>query len=543
MENAYTRQPPRGAKVAGGSPLGKGVTAHFLFNGDFRSSVRGKSGNPIVAGTVPFVTRPDGRYASSIVGGNINGTGSGYVNTNLLPSVLGVTGAAPRTIIVEFELTDSNAMRNLFSFGDASATTRSMNALQINSNYREIRFDTYSNDTTYIPHTIGGTSARVFLAISYDGGTGLTFRSWSRLASTGAVVFNTKSITLAGPLNTGDAAPLHFLGGGAYNWAPAASILYHFSLYGGRCLTPAEIDRVYADRHQVMAPAQTFPYAAMSANSIPADTSLAGAAVAGASVTGGLATSIKMRGAAGAVAAASGMLVTGIPLAGVALVQASAAGALATPSSGLSGIARGEAAASGALSTAIRLAGAGAARATGAGALTARITMAGAARTAASAVGTLGTAAPAPKFDISKISPSRIVVFEGSGSRIVTFEGSGPRMRIAEMSLKMPTKDGERWVVDRDPDEESWYGAEITAELRDRTTTAKSVELVLVGVVQLAEPVIQVVTIDDVSRTFVAAFLGGLDEVPPEGWKWAARVRCANGERFDKTTHFNEVDP
>ena len=111
------------------------------------------------------------------------------------------------------------------------------------------------------------------------------------------------------------------------------------------------------------------------------------------------------------------------------------------------------------------------------------------------------------------------------------------------MSLKMPTKDGEKWVLDRDPDEESWYGAEITAELRDRNTTAQSVDLVLLGVVQLAEPVLQVVTIDDVPRTFVAAFLGGTDDALPEGWKWVARVRCANGERFDKTTWFNEVDP
>ena len=98
-------------------------------------------------------------------------------------------------------------------------------------------------------------------------------------------------------------------------------------------------------------------------------------------------------------------------------------------------------------------------------------------------------------------------------------------------------------MVDRDPDEESWYGAEITDELRDRNTTAKSVELVLVGVTQLAEPEIQAATIEGVPRTFICAFLGGIDDPVPEGWKWVARVRGANGERFDKTTHFNEVDP
>lgn len=111
------------------------------------------------------------------------------------------------------------------------------------------------------------------------------------------------------------------------------------------------------------------------------------------------------------------------------------------------------------------------------------------------------------------------------------------------MRLKMPTLIDEKWMVDRDPDEESWYGAEITQELIDRSTTAKSVELVLVGVTQLAAPTIQVAPIDNVSRTFVGAFLGGIDGPVPEGCKWVARVRCANGERFDKTTHFNEVDP
>lgn len=111
------------------------------------------------------------------------------------------------------------------------------------------------------------------------------------------------------------------------------------------------------------------------------------------------------------------------------------------------------------------------------------------------------------------------------------------------MSAKVPTLIDGKMMCDRDPDEESYYAADITEELADRNTTAKSVELVLVGVAQLEEPDIQVATKDGVPHTYVVAFLGGIDGDPPEDWKWVARVRCANGERFDKTTHFNKVDP
>ena len=111
------------------------------------------------------------------------------------------------------------------------------------------------------------------------------------------------------------------------------------------------------------------------------------------------------------------------------------------------------------------------------------------------------------------------------------------------MSEIGPIKDGDKWVVNRDKDEISRYLADITQELIDRATTAASVELILVGVVQLEAPDIQVVTVEGVERTYIVAFLGGTDAEPPAGWKWVARVTCANGERFDKTTWFNKVDP
>jgi len=111
------------------------------------------------------------------------------------------------------------------------------------------------------------------------------------------------------------------------------------------------------------------------------------------------------------------------------------------------------------------------------------------------------------------------------------------------MSMKEPTLIGDRWTVDRDADEISYYGADITQELIDRATTAASVALVLVGVAQVELPEIVVASLEGVERTYIVALLGPIAEPPPEGWKWVARVTCANGERFDKTTWFNEVDP
>ena len=110
------------------------------------------------------------------------------------------------------------------------------------------------------------------------------------------------------------------------------------------------------------------------------------------------------------------------------------------------------------------------------------------------------------------------------------------------MSGKEPTQIGDKWTVDRDPDEKSYYAADITQELIDRATTAASFVLNLVGVVKLEEPQMQVVTRDGVQRTYIVAFLGGTDSDPPTGWRWEARVTCANGEQFDKTTWFNRKD-
>ncbi len=147
-----------------------------------------------------------------------------------------------------------------------------------------------------------------------------------------------------------------------------------------------------------------------------------------------------------------------------------------------------------------------------------------------------GQALPNPPggTEITKVSAPRIVIFEGSGAR----------MEFGQMTAKPAYKVGEKWMCDRDPDEESRYAADITDELLDRKTTAlaNGVELVLVGVTMLDEPKLETVSVNGSPRTFVVAFLGPDDEPISTNWSWAARVRCSNGERFDKTTYFNRKD-
>lgn len=146
--------------------------------------------------------------------------------------------------------------------------------------------------------------------------------------------------------------------------------------------------------------------------------------------------------------------------------------------------------------------------------------------------------------DIALLSAERIVVFEATRSRVVIFESSGPRVRFEQMSAKLPYKRGDKWVTDRDPDEESYYAADITDELTSRNTTPVpgQPEILLSGVAMLSEPAIQTAIVAGVTRTFVVVFLAGIEGEPPSDWFWTARVRCVNGERFDKTTHFNRLD-
>jgi hypothetical protein len=103
---------------------------------------------------------------------------------------------------------------------------------------------------------------------------------------------------------------------------------------------------------------------------------------------------------------------------------------------------------------------------------------------------------------------------------------------------------GGKMTVDRDPDEISWYAADITQELIDRVTAPDPAKLTLdlVGVEELQGPALQTVEVAGVTRTYVVVLLGPIDGAVPGDWRWTARVSCLNGERFDKTTWFRKVD-
>jgi len=147
-------------------------------------------------------------------------------------------------------------------------------------------------------------------------------------------------------------------------------------------------------------------------------------------------------------------------------------------------------------------------------------------------------------LDAAAVPAPRVVVF-GGGSRVVTF-GGGTRMVAFDLpwagQLKGENmtnapepyfKDG-KWWVDKDPDEQSFYVANLTKELTDRATTIVSVEAIVEGVEKLTEP--------DAQDSFVVIKLGGLDVEEGAANFWTCRVTCANGERFDRTMHFNRVD-
>jgi hypothetical protein len=204
-----------------------------------------------------------------------------------------------------------------------------------------------------------------------------------------------------------------------------------------------------------------------------------------------------------------------------------------TPPAGivLAGVAGVVPGATGALATVINLAGAAVARPAASGSF-AGSTLAGTAvvRPAASGVITiLGRG----MVDASKVSLSRTVSF-GGGSRVVVFDVALlEKEPVVANSDKPYFKDG-KWWVDKDPDEKSYYVADISKELADRATTAQSVVVLVGGVTVLEGPAIQ--------GSLVVVKLEGMDVSDGAENFWTARVTCANTERFDRTTWLNRVD-
>lgn len=305
MRRAYRRQPPRSTKVDGHSPLGRAITAHFTFNNTFTSAARGKGRSPVVTGTPAFKNGPSGWYAQGAPG---SGSSAGYVTfPDLLPSVLGMAGASPRSFVCDFYLADINFQRGVFSYGDSSRGQRTQFSLLINNSYQSISLNLYGEDPSYNCLDRGNTGARVFLAVAYDGNVTITFKSWAKYDVDGTVYAKTETRTLSSPLTTGNTVPLALMGGGTYPdaWATMDQPLYHLSMYGGRCLTLAEMDSLYADRYQVMQPPQEFPYTALTATGADGNATVTGVQASSAVGT------VTASAGAGATATLTGVQSTG----------------------------------------------------------------------------------------------------------------------------------------------------------------------------------------------------------------------------------------
>jgi hypothetical protein len=230
------------------------------------------------------------------------------------------------------------------------------------------------------------------------------------------------------------------------------------------------------------------------------------------SATNAPSAGIVLAGVAGVVPGAVGALATVISLAGTCVAQPAASGSFAGSSASLAGTAVARPVAGATLSNAIRLSGAAVVRPAASGAIT-----------------ILGRG----MADASKVSLSRTVNF-GGGSRVVVFDVSLLEKESAVANSDKPYfKDG-KWWVDKDPDEKSYYVADISKELADRATTAQSVVVLVGGVTVLEGPAIQ--------GSLVVVKLEGMDVSDGAENFWTARVTCANTERFDRTTWLNRVD-
>ena len=89
-------------------------------------------------------------------------------------------------------------------------------------------------------------------------------------------------------------------------------------------------------------------------------------------------------------------------------------------------------------------------------------------------------------------------------------------------------------LLDKDPDEQSFYVGDIGNDLVDSNTTATQVTALPVGVEELVPAVIQ--------GPLILVKLGGMDTLPAGANYCDFRIDCANTERFHRTIQFNRVD-
>ena len=124
------------------------------------------------------------------------------------------------------------------------------------------------------------------------------------------------------------------------------------------------------------------------------------------------------------------------------------------------------------------------------------------------------------------VAESRRVAFPG-GTRVVAF-GSVPSARVPNA----PWLEAGRWWSEKHPLDERYWVADITIDLAERGTTAAEVEAIVAGVTVLQLPVIQ--------GKLIPVKLGGFNAATGAVNFCTFRVKCANGERFDRTIWFKQ---
>jgi hypothetical protein len=90
------------------------------------------------------------------------------------------------------------------------------------------------------------------------------------------------------------------------------------------------------------------------------------------------------------------------------------------------------------------------------------------------------------------------------------------------------------YLLDKDPDEHSYFVGDIGNDLVDSSTTATQVKALPVGVEELVPAMIQ--------GSLILVKLGGMDTLPAGANYCDFRIDCANSERFYRTIQFNRVD-
>lgn len=103
------------------------------------------------------------------------------------------------------------------------------------------------------------------------------------------------------------------------------------------------------------------------------------------------------------------------------------------------------------------------------------------------------------------------------------------------MARTKPEFTGDKWRLDKDPDDKLWYVFNVIAQLTDGATTAVSFEALPEGVTVLEKAAPQ-----GTFNGLLPVKLGGMGAAGTESL-CTVRVTCANGEQFDRTMYFDRV--